>query len=128
MSPACFAASRDFVAWIVVVDDCSPDDTAAIVEEQARRDPRIRLLRHEENQGVGGAVLTGYAEAHRLGAEIIVKMDSDGQMDPAYLPALIAPIVPRRGRLHERQPLPPRPAASLDAACCVASETWACRS
>ena len=60
---------------------------------EARRDPRIRLLRHDENQGVGGAVLTGYAEAHRLGAEIVVKMDSDGQMDPAYLPALIAPIV-----------------------------------
>jgi len=83
----------EFVAWIVVVDDCSPDDTAAIVQEEARRDPRIRLLRHEENQGVGGAVLTGYAEAHRLGAEIVVKMDGDGQMDPAHLPALIAPIV-----------------------------------
>ena len=56
-----------FVAWIVVVDDFSPDDTAAIVREEAQRDPRIRLLRHEENQGVGGAVLTGYAEARRLG-------------------------------------------------------------
>ena len=87
----------DYVAWIVVVDDCSPDhNTIAIVEETARRDPRIRLLRHEVNQGVGGAVLTGYREARRLGAEIIVKMDSDGQMDPRYLPALIDPIV--RGR------------------------------
>ena len=38
-------------------------------------------------------MLTGYAEAHRLGAEIVVKMDGDGQMDPAQLPALIAPIV-----------------------------------
>ena len=83
----------DFVSWIVVVEDCSPDATAAIVEAESRRDPRIRLLRHEENQGVGGAVLTGYAEAHRLGAEIVVKMDSDGQMDPAQLPALIGPIV-----------------------------------
>jgi dolichol-phosphate mannosyltransferase len=81
------------VAWIVVVDDCSPDDTAAVVEAEGRRDPRIRLLRHPQNQGVGGAVLTGYAEAHRLGAEIVVKMDSDGQMDAAHLPALIAPIM-----------------------------------
>lgn len=77
---------------IIVVDDCSPDQTAAIVQEESRRDPRIRLLRHDENQGVGGAVLTGYAEAHRLGAKIVVKMDSDGQMDPHYLPALVAPI------------------------------------
>ena len=82
----------DLVQWIVVVEDCSPDDTAAIVEEESRRDPRIRLLRHAENQGVGGAVLGGYAEAHRLGADIVVKMDSDGQMDPDQLPALIAPI------------------------------------
>jgi glycosyltransferase involved in cell wall biosynthesis len=109
----------EFVAWIIVVDDCSPDDAAAIVEEQSRRDPRIRLLRHAENQGVGGAVLTGYAEAHRLGAEIVVKMDGDGQMDPAHLPALIAPLL--RGEadyakgnryLHARQlramPLPRR--------------------
>ncbi len=109
----------DFVNCIVVVEDCSPDDTAAVVEAESRRDPRIRLLRHTENQGVGGAVLAGYAEARRLGAEIVVKMDSDGQMDPAHLPALIAPIV--RGEadytkgnryLHARQlrsmPLPRR--------------------
>jgi dolichol-phosphate mannosyltransferase len=81
-----------FVTWIVVVDDCSPDDTAAVVEEHAQRDSRIRLLRHAKNQGVGGAVMTGYAEASRLGAEIIVKMDSDGQMDPRYLLPLIASI------------------------------------
>ena len=83
----------DYVSWIIVVDDCSPDNISVIVEEVARRDPRIRLVRHEVNQGVGGAVLTGYHEACRLGAEIIVKMDSDGQMDPRYLPALIDPIV-----------------------------------
>jgi dolichol-phosphate mannosyltransferase len=80
------------VDQIIVVDDCSPDQTAAIVRDESRRDPRIMLVRHEENQGVGGAVLTGYAEAHHLGAEIVVKMDSDGQMDPRFLPALIAPI------------------------------------
>jgi dolichol-phosphate mannosyltransferase len=82
-----------FVAWIIVVDDCSPDDTATVVQAAAQRDPRIRLLCHPQNRGVGGAVLTGYNEAHRLGADIVVKMDGDGQMDPAQLPALIAPIV-----------------------------------
>lgn len=86
-------AMPDFVKWIVVVDDGSPDDTAAIVRRAMLRDARIRLVRHEVNQGVGGATLSGYREACRLGAEIIVKMDSDGQMDPGFLPALIAPIV-----------------------------------
>jgi hypothetical protein len=51
------------------------------------------LIRHAVNQGVGGAVLTGYRAAHELGAEIIIKMDSDGQMDPEYLIPLIAPIM-----------------------------------
>lgn len=82
----------EFVSWIVVVDDCSPDDTGAIVEAEAQRDPRIRLLRHEVNRGVGDATLTGYEEARRLGADVVVKMDGDGQMDPRHLPALVNPI------------------------------------
>ena len=83
----------EFVSWIVVVDDRSPDKTGEIVEAEARRDPRIRLVRHATNQGVGGAMLTGYAEARRLGADIVVKMDGDGQMDPSHMPALIKPIL-----------------------------------
>ena len=99
-----------WVAWIIVVDDVSPDNTAAVVANESRRDPRIRLLRHEVNRGVGGAVLTGYREALRLGADVVVKMDGDGQMDPRHLPALIDPLV--RGQadyakgnryLHARQ-------------------------
>lgn len=83
----------EFVSWIVVVDDCSSDDTGSIVEAEALRDLRICLLRHGANQGVGGATLTGYEEACRLGADIVVKMDGDGQMDPRHLPALIKPIL-----------------------------------
>lgn len=73
-----------------MVDDASPDCTAEIV--QAWGDPRVHLIRLPKNQGVGGAVLTGYRVAVELGADIIVKMDSDDQMDPAFLPALVAPI------------------------------------
>ena len=83
----------EYVAWIVVVDDCSPDHTGAIVAAEALRDPRIHLLRQEVNLGVGGAMLAGYEEARRLGAEIVVKMDGDGQMDPRHLPAVVGPIV-----------------------------------
>ena len=81
----------DFVSIIIVVDDCSPDATAKLV--QNHKDPRIILVAHKENQGVGGAVLTGYQKALELSAEIIVKMDSDDQMDPAYLPQLLVPIL-----------------------------------
>ena len=80
-----------FVSCIVVVDDCSPDHTSELVT--GCNDSRVHLVRHELNQGVGGAVLTGYQKAIELGAEIIVKMDSDDQMDPAYLIPLVAPIL-----------------------------------
>jgi glycosyltransferase involved in cell wall biosynthesis len=98
--PAYLAADRiqtvlsempPLVRHIVVVDDASSDATSAMVERL--RDERIHLVRHDVNKGVGAAMLTGYDAALALGAEIVVKMDSDGQMDPRYLPALIRPIV-----------------------------------
>jgi len=80
-----------FVRHIVVVNDGSPDETADVV--RGTGDPRVELVEHETNQGVGGAVMTGYKRAVELGAEIIAKMDADGQMDPDYLVQLITPIV-----------------------------------
>lgn len=80
-----------FVATIVVVDDASPDDSYA--RARSVGDPRVHFVRHTQNQGVGGATLSGYAKALELGAQIIVKMDSDGQMNPEYLRPLIAPII-----------------------------------
>lgn len=84
------------VSLIVVVDDRSPDRTAAIVSELQGIDERIVLHRHDQNQGVGGAVTSGYRIALERGARIIVKMDGDGQMDPAQLGRLVDPII--RGR------------------------------
>lgn len=80
-----------FVATIIVVDDASPDDSAAIVEKCG--DPRVVLLRHERNGGVGAAMRTGFREAIRRGVDIVVKMDGDGQMDPRQLPNLLAPLL-----------------------------------
>lgn len=77
---------------IYVVDDACPEHTADIVEREGR-DPRVRVLRHDRNQGVGGAVITGYRAAIRDGCDILVKIDGDGQMDPALLPRFVAPIV-----------------------------------
>ena len=80
-----------WVGTIVVVDDRSPDDSAERV--QALGDPRVVLLRHEHNEGVGGAMRTGFAEAMRRGLDLVVKMDGDDQMDPAYLPELLRPLI-----------------------------------
>ena len=78
--------------WIICVDDCSPDDVAAVIGRVAQRDPRVLLVRHATNQGVGGATCTGYREALKRGVDIIVKLDGDGQMDPRLIPNLVSPI------------------------------------
>jgi len=75
------------------VDDASPDSSANLVAAAAKRNKRIVLVRHEKNQGVGGAMVTGFKKALDLGAEIVIKLDGDGQMDPRYIPALITPLI-----------------------------------
>lgn len=77
----------DFVDHIVIVDDCSPDDTSAVVRRSTDR--RVTLIRHDVNQGVGGAIITGHLAALELGADVDVIMAGDAQMDPAYLPPLL---------------------------------------
>jgi glycosyltransferase involved in cell wall biosynthesis len=80
----------DLVDHIVVVDDCSPDGTS----DAARKvgDPRVEVIRHEVNKGVGGAIVTGHRRAIELGADVSVVMAGDAQMDPRYLPDLLAPV------------------------------------
>lgn len=80
------------VSNIYIVDDNCPENTGDYVEKCAN-DPRVRVLKHEANQGVGGATMTGYIAAIADGATIIVKIDGDGQMDPSLIPAIIAPIM-----------------------------------
>lgn len=82
------------VSDIFVVDDRCPEASGDLVQRTCR-DPRVRVLRHEVNQGVGGATLTGYRAAVDAGCDVVVKMDGDGQMDPRYLRALVAPIADR---------------------------------
>ena len=77
---------------IYVVDDCCPDQSGNIVESHCP-DTRVVVLRHSVNQGVGGAVMTGYRAAIDDGMDIIVKVDGDGQMDPKRIPDLIGPIL-----------------------------------
>ena len=85
-----------YLRHIIVVDDASPDNTSALVNALASRDRRIVLIRHAQNQGVGGAMLTGFKKALELGVQVVVKIDGDHQMDPAYIPTLITPLLEGR--------------------------------
>ena len=79
-----------FVDRIIVVDDRSVDGTAAAVE--ALDDSRVELIRHERNQGVGAAIVTGYKRARDEGIDVTAVMAGDNQMDPADLQTLVEPV------------------------------------
>ena len=89
----------DYIRHIIVVDDASPDGTSEITqtfdnESPAKQGSRpIILIRHEKNQGVGGAMITGFRKALELGAQVVVKLDGDEQMDPTHIPALVTPLL-----------------------------------
>jgi dolichol-phosphate mannosyltransferase len=81
------------VSLIYAVDDACPEGSGDVARLAAAGDPRFRLIRHAQNAGVGGAVVSGYRQALADGAEVIVKVDGDGQMDPRRIPELIGPIL-----------------------------------
>ena len=81
------------VSWIVAVNDCSTDDTDILLRRMEQHNKRLVVVRHSKNKGVGGAMLSGYAKSLELKADISIKMDGDGQMDPHYLPALLKPLL-----------------------------------
>lgn len=80
------------VQKIYVVDDKCPQRSGHFVNTQTS-DPRVQVIYHKENQGVGGATLTGYKKALEDQMDIIVKVDGDGQMDPALIPYFVYPII-----------------------------------
>lgn len=80
-----------YVDRIVVVDDGSRDPTAD--RALAVGDPRVHVLRHARNRGVGAALKTGYRWAFAHGADLVVVMAGDGQMHPDDLPALLGPLL-----------------------------------
>lgn len=80
------------IARIFVIDDACPEHTGDLVEGQCA-DARVSVIRHTQNQGVGGAMVTGYRAALEAGAEIVVKVDGDGQMNPAHIPRFTRALV-----------------------------------
>lgn len=82
----------DYVDKIVIIDDCSPDKTSEAVQEAMTKNDKVVLIRHEVNQGVGGAIATGYKWSRDNDIDIAVVMAGDGQMSPSDLPAILDPV------------------------------------
>ena len=82
------------VSRIYVVDDCCPERSGDYVEENCK-DKRVTVIRNSSNYGVGGAVMAGYKVAIADGADVIVKIDGDGQMDPGLIMGFVSPILSR---------------------------------
>lgn len=78
---------------IYVVDDASTDQQAVVIQNIAATDSRVRLLRHSENQGPGGAIITGYKESAREGYDIAVVIGGDHQMDLSQIRNFLDPLV-----------------------------------
>lgn len=84
-----------FIDLIFVIDDNCPDKTGEYVLEK-NHDSRVNVIHLESNLGVGGATVAGYKEAIKNNADIIVKLDGDGQMDPLYIEKIISPILTKK--------------------------------
>ena len=82
----------DYVDHVFIVDDVSKDKTVEIVKKYQKKNKKIQLIEHEVNQGVGGAIATGYIEARDNDIDVTVVMAGDGQMDPDDLEKIIEPV------------------------------------
>lgn len=80
------------VERVYVVDDACPEGSGEFVKKKSK-DKRVVVIKHDENQGVGGAVITGYRAALADGMDVVVKVDGDGQMNPALIPTIAKPVM-----------------------------------
>lgn len=74
---------------VVVVDDACPEKSGDAVKQTFPAHPSVHVLNRSRNGGVGAAMKTGFEEALALRADLIVKLDADGQMDPSYIPSIV---------------------------------------
>jgi len=86
----------EFIDWIVIINDCSVDNTGGIVQEISEENERVILLEHNNNKGVGGAIASGYCWVRDQALDVAVVMAGDGQMNPDDLPAILDPVVDGR--------------------------------
>jgi glycosyltransferase involved in cell wall biosynthesis len=90
--PETLAGIPDFVDCVYVVDDASTDATAEQARAAGESDPRVVLVSHDRNRGVGAAIVSGYKRAIEARIDVTCVMAADNQMDPAELPGLVEPV------------------------------------
>ena len=83
----------DYISEIIVVDDASPDNTSKVITQIKAKDSRVKLIKHAKNQGVGGAMLSGFKEALKGNAQVVIKIDGDGQMSRYDPRPLLIPLI-----------------------------------
>lgn len=86
------ATMPEYVDHIVIVDDLSKDKTVEKVKKLEKANSKVVLIEHKVNQGVGGAIASGYKWARDSEIDMAVVMAGDGQMNPDDLPALLEPV------------------------------------
>lgn len=82
----------DYVTSIILVDDASPDNTGEILDQLAINNPKITVLHHAKNQGVGGAMISGFQESVKQNHEVVIKIDGDGQMNSNYFEKMLTTV------------------------------------
>jgi len=82
-----------YVDKVIVIDDCSKDNTKSIVKKIEKKNDKVILISHKKNRGVGGAIITGYKWSIDNKIDIAAVMAGDGQMDPSELPSIIDPLL-----------------------------------
>ena len=83
----------DFVDSVIVVDDCSTDNTREIIKSKREKDSRLHLIEHKINQGPGAAIISGYLESSKLNNDVTVVIGGDNQMDQSEMHHLVDPII-----------------------------------
>ena len=83
----------DFVDHMIIINDGSKDQTKQLIETRALNDPRIVLLNHETNQGLGQTLIDGYLKSIEMKIDVVAVMAGDAQMDPDDLKDVVMPVI-----------------------------------
>ena len=81
------------VNWIIAVNDVSKDNTGEVLQRLKENNNKLIVIHHDNNLGVGGAMISGYKKALELDSDITIKIDGDDQMDSSNIPFLIKPLI-----------------------------------
>ena len=87
---------NEVIDKVYVVDDKSTDNLAEVVNEVSKKDDRITLIQHDENQGPGGAIISGYLASSKDGYDIAVVVGGDHQMPLDEVKNFLEPIIENR--------------------------------